>query len=331
MSTVTPITTRRGRSRGRLALAVLSAAVLAGTAACGTGDGGEQAGPSPSQAETTAEASASASSASRSASADQSEAGGSADPTTAPSSADDGASSSADSADGAPATSAAPTRDGDEAELEDPDEIVASVPGNYRGSDSTTLAPGEAERVLPAMRAAVVPASEMPGSVVRAERVQEMPDVPFAQPLPLDGVQPTGECGDLVRRIDEATVPHTVLLHTGYDVDPGSTDVLGPEASVGSFLVYTPSVEDLTGPYGALPDTCGTLTGEDGTEVEFSAVDGVPGAVVVRSSGPRGDSVVTLGGASSAHRHLSVTYVQVDPEVAAEMLRAQIEAFRAAE
>lgn len=212
-----------------------------------------------------------------------------------------------------------------------PDDIVATVPGNYRGTDSTTLAPGEAERVLPGMRAAVVPAADLPGGLVTAERIQEMPDVPFSQPLPLEGVEPTGECGDLVRRIDEATVPHTVLLHTGYEVDPGAAGVLGPEASVASFLVYTPSTTDLVGAYGALPQTCGTLTGSDGTEVEFSAVDGVPGAVLVRSSGPRGESVVTLGGASAGHRHLSATFVQVEPEAAVQMLRAQVEAFRAAE
>lgn len=209
--------------------------------------------------------------------------------------------------------------------------MEASVPGNYRGTDSSTLAPGEARRVLPGMRAAVVPAADMPGSVVTAERIQEMPDVPFSQPLPLEGVEPAGECRDLVRRIDAATVPHTVLLHTGYEVDPGSPRVLGPEATVGSFLVYTPSTRDLVGPYGALPETCGTLTGEDGTEVEFSAVDGVPGAVLVRSSGPRGESAVTLGGVSAGHRHLTTTFVQVDPQTAAEMLRAQVEAFRAAE
>lgn len=217
-----------------------------------------------------------------------------------------------------------------QAASEDPDEIVASVPGNFRGSDSSTLAPGEAERVLPGMRAAVVTAAQMPGKVVTDERIQEMPDVPFTQPLPLDGVTPTGECRELVERIDSTTVPHTVLLHTGYEVDPGSERVLGPEATVGSFLVHTPSTEDLVGPYGALPETCGTIEGADGTAVEFSAVEGVPGAVLVSSSGPRGESAVTLGGVSAGHRHLSTAFVQVEPDAAAEMLSAQVEAFRAA-
>lgn len=280
----------------RRVLAGLGLVAMLGSAACGADGGNGPAEPSPSQAEVTAEASATP-------------------------------------------TAASPTPQGGEAsQPSDGGEAArpsggmeASVPGNYRGTDSSTLAPGEAQRVLPGMRAAVVPAADMPGSVVTAERIQEMPDVPFSQPLPLEGVEPAGECRDLVRRIDAATVPHTVLLHTGYEVDPGSPRVLGPEATVGSFLVYTPSTQDLVGPYGALPEACGTLTGEDGTEVEFSAVDGVPGAVLVRSSGPRGESAVTLGGVSAGHRHLTTTFVQVDPQTAAEMLRAQVEAFRAAE
>lgn len=296
-STPTPAA-RRARRRALLAL---GAVALIGTTACGTEDGTEGAERSEAQAEASAEASAVAPSP---------------DTTTDPTSGGEGASSSAAPSGEAP---------------EDPDEIVASVPGNYRGSDSSTLAPGEAERVLPGMRAAVLPAARMPGAVVTAERIQEMPDVPFSQPLPLDGVRPTGRCGELVERIDTATVPHTVLLHTGYEVDPGSDAVLGPEATVASFLVHTPSTEDLVGPYGALPETCGSVEGEDGTTVEFAPVDGVPGAVVVSSSGPRGEFTVTLGGASSGHRHLSATFVQVDPDTAAEMLRAQVEAFRAAE
>lgn len=320
MSTAAPHTAA-GRSTGaatagrraRTALAALGVAALLGTTACGAEDSTEGAGQSPAQTEVSADASAAPESASASE-------GTTGEPT------GEGAESSAE----APSTSAA-SAPAEGEQPEDPDDIVASVPGNYRGTDSTTLAPGEAERVLPGMRAAVVPAADLPGGVVTAERIQEMPDVPFSQPLPLDGVEPTGECRDLVRRIDEATVPHTVLLHTGYEVDPGSARVLAPEASVGSFLVYTPSTTDLVGPYGALPETCGTLTGGDGTEVEFAAVDGVPGAVLVSSSGPRGESVVTLGGASAGHRHLSATFVQVEPETAAEMLRAQVEAFRAAE
>ena len=318
------------RSRRR-ALAALGAAALIGTTACGAEDPTEGAERSGAQAEASAEASAAAPSPEVSGGGSSSSSG----TTTAPSSGGKGTSSSSSaSSDGAPATSAASATeqagDGGEAP-EDPDEIVASVPGNFRGSDSSTLAPGEAERVLPGMRAAVVPAAQMPGSVVMAERIQEMPDVPFSQPLPLDGVEPSGQCLELVDRIDAATVPHTVLLHTGYEVDPVSDRVLGPEASVGSFLVYTPSTEDLVGAYGALPDTCGTVEGEDGTTVEFTPVDGVPGAVVVSSSGPRGEFTVTLGGASSGHRHLSATFVQVDPDTAAAMLRAQVEAFRASE
>lgn len=297
MSIATPSTAAARRARRHAAVA-LGAAALIGVTACGSGDATDGAEPGGAQTEASADASAAPQS---------SEA--SPGPTTDPSSGGEGTSS--------PDASS--------------DEIVASVPGNFRGSDSTTLAPGEAERVLPGMRAAVVPAGELPGSVVTAERIQEMPDVPFGQPLPLDGVRPTGECGELVERIDTATVPHTVLLHTGYEVDPGSDAVLGPEATVASFLVHTPSTEDLVGPYGALPDTCGSVQGEDGTVVEFTPVEGVPGAVVVDSSGPRGEFTVTLGGVSAGHRHLSATFVQVDPDVAAEMLRTQVEAFRAAE
>lgn len=291
--------------------AVLSAAALMGAAACGAEEGPGVSVPSAFPAEVSADARAAPSPRS---SAGSGSGGLSESTTTGPASAtaDESASSSEASA------------------PEDPDEIVASVPGNFRGSDSSTLAPGEAERVLPGMRAAVVPAKRMPGKAVTAERVQEMPDVPFSQPLPLEGVEPSGGCREVVERIDAATVPHTVLLHTGYEVDPGVSTVLGPEASVGSFLVYTPSTEDLVGAYGALPEACGTLEGEDGTTVEFSAVEGVPGAVLVSSSGPRGDSVVTLGGASAGHRHLSAAFVQVEPAAAGEMLRAQVQAFRAA-
>ena len=83
--------------------------------------------------------------------------------------------------------------------------------------------------------------------------------------------------------------------------------------------------------YAAVAERHGARFLDAGASVAVSAVDGVPGAVLVRSSGPRGESAVTLGGVSAGHRHLTTTFVQVDPQTAAVMLRAQVEAFRAAE
>ena len=87
---------------------------------------------------------------------------------------------------------------------------------------------------------------------------------------------------------------------------------------------------DLLAPFGELADTCGTFGDPDGVEAAFTKVPGVPDAVHIALGNSGMDTAVftmTVGGVTDGDELVYLGMVGLDEEIAAETLRAQVEAF----
>lgn len=80
------------------------------------------------------------------------------------------------------------------------------------------------------------------------------------------------------------------------------------------------------GLFGQPPEVCGELSGPQASAV-FEPVDGVPGAARLVMEAGGEELVLLMGGVSDGDEHLYTGYVNIEPELAEQMLRAQVAAF----
>ena len=98
------------------------------------------------------------------------------------------------------------------------------------------------------------------------------------------------------------------------------------------FVAEDMSAVDL--PFGELADTCGTFGDPDGVEAAFTTVPGVPDAAHIALGNSGMDTALftmTVGGVTDGDELVYLGMVGLDEEIAAETLRAQVEAFEARE
>lgn len=267
--------------------------------------------------------------------------------TTAPASATDSPepSGSEDSgpeeADGADA-SASPSEEGaDEDESEDPrDESTSSPeagagrgdatgPGEVPSSSSATGGSAGEEQYarLQEMAPSILLAEDLPGDVLVGQHRRAAVDEEFEMNMSVRGVETTGECGRLIEQIDTFSRSGSAAGFSQYEVDPDATGAIGAAEAFAS-AVITPGDEDVMGLFGRLPEVCGELSGPNATAV-FEPIDGLPGAsrLVMESGSERLE--VLMGGVSDGNEHLYTGYVNIETELAEQMLRAQVAAFEA--
>lgn len=150
--------------------------------------------------------------------------------------------------------------------------------------------------------------------------------------LTLTGVTPTGECRELIERINTQSADGVGGTVASYTVaEEARSGFLANQAGAFAMAALTREDADIVAPFGELADTCGTVGDpEGGPQAVFTAVPGLPDAAQVEMSlGEGGESMFTMvvGGASDGTEHVYMGLVGVDPELAVDVLRDQVEAF----
>lgn len=154
---------------------------------------------------------------------------------------------------------------------------------------------------------------------------------PISTSLSLTGVTPTGACADLIEQINTQQAPGLGGALAQYEVDPAAvTGLAGSQAGAFGMVAVTEDGTDLLEPFGELADTCGTFGDPNGVEAAFTTVPGVPDAVHISLGNSGMDTPVftmTVGGVTDGDELVYLGMVGLDEEIAAETLRAQVEAF----
>lgn len=154
---------------------------------------------------------------------------------------------------------------------------------------------------------------------------------PISTSLSLTGVTPTGACADLIEQINTQQAPGLGGALAQYEVDPDAvTGLAGSQAGAFGMVAVTEGGTDLLAPFGELADTCGTFGDPDGVEAAFTKVPGVPDAAHIALGNSGMDTALftmTVGGVTDGDELVYLGMVGLEEEIAAETLRAQVEAF----
>ena len=199
------------------------------------------------------------------------------------------------------------------------------------GSDLTD----EQEERVEALEDVLLTPETAPGGVFTGMETQAGGGEPISTSLSLTGVTPTGACADLIEQINTQQAPGLGGALAQYEVDPAAvTGLAGSQAGAFGMVAVTEDGTDLLEPFGELTDTCGTFGDPDGVEAAFTTVPGVPDAVHISLGNSGMDTPVftmTVGGVTDGDELVYLGMVGLDEEIAAETLRAQVEAFEARE
>lgn len=195
------------------------------------------------------------------------------------------------------------------------------------GSDLTD----EQEERVEALEDVLLTPETAPGGVFTGMETQAGGGEPISTSLSLTGVTPTGACADLIEQINTQQAPGLGGALAQYEVDPAAvTGLAGSQAGAFGMVAVTDDGTDLLAPFGELADTCGTFGDPDGVEAAFTKVPGVPDAVHIALGSSGMDTAVftmTVGGVTDGDELVYLGMVGLDEEIAAETLRAQVEAF----
>lgn len=229
-----------------------------------------------------------------------------------------------------PSPSADEDRDEDDDASSDPsDEGDASPDAGSSSSDSGTSglgAVGEEQRArLKEIAPSILRAAELPGDVLVGEQRRAVVDEEFEMNMSVTGVELTGACRQLIEEIDTFSRSGSAVGFSQYEVDPSAPGTIGAAEAFAS-AVITPEDEDIMGMFGQLPEVCGEMSGPTATAV-FEPIDGVPSASrLVMEAGPERLELL-MGGVSDGNEHLYTGFVNIETELAEEMLREQVAAF----
>ena len=199
------------------------------------------------------------------------------------------------------------------------------------GSDLTD----EQEERVEALEDVLLTPETAPGGVFTGMETQAGGGEPISTSLSLTGVTPTGACADLIEQINTQQAPGLGGALAQYEVDPAAvTGLAGSQAGAFGMVAVTEDGTDLLEPFGELTDTCGTFGDPNGVEAAFTTVPGVPDAVHISLGNSGMDTALftmTVGGVTDGDELVYLGMVGLDEEIAAETLRAQVEAFEARE
>ncbi|WP_254184009.1 hypothetical protein [Micrococcus luteus] len=199
------------------------------------------------------------------------------------------------------------------------------------GSDLTD----EQEERVEALEDVLLTPETEPGGVFTGMETQAGGGEPISTSLSLTGVTPTGACADLIEQINTQQAPGLGGALAQYEVDPAAvTGLAGSQAGAFGMVAVTDDGTDLLAPFGKLADTCGTFGDPDGVQAAFTKVPGVPDAVHIALGNSGMDTALftmTVGGVTDGDELVYLGMVGLDEEIAAETLRAQVEAFEARE
>ena len=252
-------------------------------------------------------------------------------------------SSDASSASPAPVTAtASPTQDAATPSSAAPSTAVSTASASVAASASAAAAESgptgagsdltdEQEERVEALEDVLLTPETAPGGVFTGMETQAGGGEPISTSLSLTGVTPTGACADLIEQINTQQAPGLGGALAQYEVDPAAvTGLAGSQAGAFGMVAVTDDGTDLLAPFGKLADTCGTFGDPDGVEAAFTKVPGVPDAVHIALGNSGMDTALftmTVGGVTDGDELVYLGMVGLDEEIAAETLRAQVEAF----
>ena len=253
-------------------------------------------------------------------------------------------SSDASSASPAPVTAtASPTQDAATPSYAAPSTAVSSASSSVAASASADAAESgptgagsdltdeQEERVEALEDVLLTPQTAPDGVFTDMETQAGGGGEPISTSLSLTGVTPTGACADLIEQINTQQAPGLGGALAQYEVDPDAvTGLAGSQAGAFGMVAVTEGGTDLLAPFGELADTCGTLGDPDGVEAAFTKVPGVPDAAHIALGNSGMDTALftmTVGGVTDGDELVYLGMVGLDEEIAAETLRAQVEAF----
>ena len=252
-------------------------------------------------------------------------------------------SSDASSASPAPVTAtASPTQDAATPSYAAPSTAVSSASSSVAASASADAAESgptgagsdltdEQEERVEALEDVLLTPETAPGGVFTGMETQAGGGEPISTSLSLTGVTPTGACADLIEQINTQQAPGLGGALAQYEVDPAAvTGLAGSQAGAFGMVAVTDDGTDLLAPFGKLADTCGTFGDPDGVQAAFTKVPGVPDAVHIALGNSGMDTALftmTVGGVTDGDELVYLGMVGLDEEIAAETLRAQVEAF----
>ncbi len=195
------------------------------------------------------------------------------------------------------------------------------------GSDLTD----EQEERVEALEDVLLTPQTAPDGVFTDMETQAGGGEPISTSLSLTGVTPTGACADLIEQINTQQAPGLGGALAQYEVDPAAvTGLAGSQAGAFGMVAVIEDGTDLLAPFGELADTCGTFGDPDGVEAAFTKVPGVPDAAHIALGNSGMDTALftmTVGGVTDGDELVYLGMVGLDEEIAAETLRAQVEAF----
>lgn len=253
-------------------------------------------------------------------------------------------SSDASSASPAPVTAtASPTQDAATPSYAAPSTAVSSASSSVAASASADAAESgptgagsdltdeQEERVEALEDVLLTPQTAPDGVFTDMETQAGGGGEPISTSLSLTGVTPTGACADLIEQINTQQAPGLGGALAQYEVDPDAvTGLAGSQAGAFGMVAVTEGGTDLLAPFGELADTCGTFGDPDGVEAAFTKVPGVPDAAHIALGNSGMDTALftmTVGGVTDGDELVYLGMVGLDEEIAAETLRAQVEAF----
>ena len=240
--------------------------------------------------------------------------------------------------DAATSSSAAPSTAVSTASSSAASSVAASASAD--ASESASMGAGsdltdEQEERVEALEDVLLTPETAPGGVFTGMETQAGGGEPISTSLSLTGVTPTGACADLIEQINTQQAPGLGGALAQYEVDPAAvTGLAGSQAGAFGMVAVTDDGTDLLAPFGELADTCGTFGDPDGVEAAFTKVPGVPDAVHIALGNSGMDTALftmTVGGVTDGDELVYLGMVGLDEEIAAETLRAQVEAFEARE
>ena len=240
--------------------------------------------------------------------------------------------------DAATSSSAAPSTAVSTASSSAASSVAASASAD--ASESASMGAGsdltdEQEERVEALEDVLLTPETAPGGVFTGMETQAGGGEPISTSLSLTGVTPTGACADLIEQINTQQAPGLGGALAQYEVDPAAvTGLAGSQAGAFGMVAVTDDGTDLLAPFGKLADTCGTFGDPDGVEAAFTKVPGVPDAVHIALGNSGMDTALftmTVGGVTDGDELVYLGMVGLDEEIAAETLRAQVEAFEARE
>lgn len=250
-------------------------------------------------------------------------------------------SSDASSASPAPVTAtASPTQDAATPSSAAPSTAVSTASSSVAASaDAAESGPtgagsdltDEQEERVEALEDVLLTPQTAPDGVFTDMETQAGGGEPISTSLSLTGVTPTGACADLIEQINTQQAPGLGGALAQYEVDPDAvTGLAGSQAGAFGMVAVTEGGTDLLAPFGELADTCGTFGDPDGVEAAFTKVPGVPDAAHIALGNSGMDTALftmTVGGVTDGDELVYLGMVGLDEEIAAETLRAQVEAF----